>query len=256
MSANTDNPIKSEMDLILIDEYRVISSKGQEKANELFLKGATIPEIIEFCKDYTKKEYAEKLQREANLVKRFKMCTFERFNPYTQEFKTAYNKAKKYVDLLPEIIEDGTNIVFEGHGCVGTGKTHIGYSIINAALNSGIPAKAYNSMEFTNAVSYSSLDKKTKQIMLDIPLLMLDDLSKICGYDWLLLELYAVLNYRYEHCKPTILTIEETISELRKQYIINGKDRGKSIFSRICENVVIVDMRGDDYRLKRFEMEG
>ena len=252
MAINTESPIKSEMDLFLIDEYRVMSEKGQEEANELFLNGAKISEIISFCKGYKKKEYAEKLKAEANLVKRFKIGKFENFNPYTPELQAAYNKAKKYVDLLPEIIEDGTNIVFEGHGCVGTGKTHIGYSIINAALDCGIPAKVYNAMDFVNAVSYSSLDKNVKKLMLDIPLLMLDDLSKICGYDWLLSELYGVLNHRYEHCKPTILTIEETIGELRKQYIINGKDRGKSIFSRICENVVIVSMQGDDYRLKRF----
>lgn len=249
----TINDIDREEDLFLIDEYRAISEKGQEKAKELFRQGTNILQIIDFCKKYRNKDIADKLKAEANLVKRFRIRTFENFKPYTLELKRAYEKAKKYADLLPEIVEDGTNIIFEGHGCVGTGKTHLAYSIANFALDSGIPVKVFNAVELANAVSYTNLDRKVKQSMFNISLLVIDDLGKEIGYEWLLSELYGVLNHRYENCKPTIITTEETIGDLRTQYTVNGKDKGKSIFSRICENVVIVSMQGDDYRLKRFD---
>lgn len=256
----TINDITKVEDLFLIDEYRALNETGQEKAAELFAQGATINKVVDFCKKYRKKERADVLKAQANLNKRFRNRTFEKFNDYTPEFKTALVKAKKYADLLPEIIEDGTNIVFEGHGCVGTGKTHLAYAIANYGLDNGIPVKVVNSTELVNAVSYSSLDVKLKKTLLNIDLLVIDDLGKECGYDWLLFELYGILNHRYENCRPTVITTEDTIADLRRHYKVKTedgiKDRGKSIFSRICENVVIVNMQGDDYRLKRFEMEG
>lgn len=253
----TINDISKDTDLFLIDEFRILSEQGQEKAKELFNNGTKPAEIIDFCKKYKQKELADKLKAQANLNKRFRVRTFKNFNAYTPELEKAFNKAKKYADLLSEILEDGTNIVFEGHGCVGTGKTHLAYSIANYGLENGIPVKVVNSTELVNAVSYSNLDTKLKKSLLDIPLLVIDDLGKECGYDWLLFELYGILNHRYENCKPTVITTEDTLSELRNHYKVKTddgiRDRGKSIFSRICENVVIVDMRGDDYRLKRFE---
>ena len=58
----TINDIDREEDLFLINEYRVLSEKGQEEAKELFRNGKTIQELISFCKKYTKQEYANKLK--------------------------------------------------------------------------------------------------------------------------------------------------------------------------------------------------
>ena len=244
-------------DLFLLKDYRNISENGQKEADKLLEQGTKIADIIDFCKKYALKERADKLKEKANLNKRFKIRTFDNFKAYTPELKKALEKAKKYADLLPQIIDDGTNIVFEGHGCVGTGKTHLAYSIANYGLDNGIPVKVVNATELVNTVSYSNLDKELKQSLLDIELLVIDDLGKECGYDWLLFELYGILNHRYENCKPTVITTEDTIGELRKHYKVSTKDgikdRGKSIFSRICENVVIVNMQGNDYRLNRRE---
>ncbi len=255
----TINDIKRVEDLFLLNEYRVIGEEGQKRADELFKNGSNISGIIDFCKKYKKKEYADKLKAQANLNKRFKTRTFEKFNAYTPELKKAYIQAKKYAELLPEIIEDGTNIIFEGHGCVGTGKTHLAYAIANYGLNNSIPVKVVSITELVNTVSYSNIDLTLKKTLLNIELLIIDDLGKECGYDWLLFEIYGILNHRYENCKPTVITTEDTIFELRQHYKVKTndgiKDRGKSIFSRICENVVVVNMQGEDYRLKRFERE-
>lgn len=244
-----------ENDLIYLDEFRKSNSEIQNKAIELCRLGANEKEIIEFCIQSENKAAAEDLKNQANISKRFKTRTFENFKPYTEELKTAFFKAKKYANLLNEIIEDGTNIIFEGHGCVGTGKTHLAYSIANYALNIGIPTKIVNTTQLVSALSFNSLDKKLKADLLETPLLVIDDLGKEIGYDWLLFEIYGILNYRYETCKPTVFTTEDTISELRKSYKVKTedgiKDRGKSIFSRICESVVIVSVQGQDYRLRR-----
>ncbi len=249
--------IESEDDLIYLEEFRRLDDggAGQREAAELFRKGASIDAIRSFCKGYENRKIAEEYKKEANLSKRFQKRTFETFDPYTGELETALNKAKKYAELLPEITEDGTNIIFEGHGCVGTGKTHLAYAIANYALDLAIPTKVVNTTQLVDAVSYSSLDKKIKKSLLDVPLLVIDDLGKECGYDWLLFEMYGILNYRYECCKPTVITTEDTISDLRQHYMVKTedgiKDRGKSIFSRICESVVIVSVQGEDYRLRK-----
>lgn len=249
--------ITNGYDLVYIPDFNAIADDKirQYGIDLLNAGGITAEAVVDICIKKERQRIADIYKKDANLSKRFKMRTFETFNAYTPELKKAFEKAKKYADLLPEILEDGTNIIFEGHGCVGTGKTHLAYAIANFALNSGIPAKVVNATELVNAVSFSNLDKKLKQSLLDIPLLIIDDLGKECGYDWLLFELYGVLNHRYEHCKPTVITTEDTIQELRNHYRVKTddglKDRGKSIFSRICENVVIVSVQGDDYRLKR-----
>lgn len=250
--------IKNPDELYLIDEFCELTIEEQKEARFAFENGTSPDKIIDLCKKLKLKREAQKLKAEANMSKRFKKRTFETYNAYSFELKEALRKAKKYASLLPQMLEDGTNLIFEGHGCVGTGKTHLACAIANYALDSGIPTKVFSATNLASAVSYNALDKELKKYLLNSPLLVLDDLGKECGYDWLLAELYGILNYRYENCKPTIITTEDTIKDLRSRYKVkteNGiKDHGKSIFSRICENVVIIPVKGDDYRLKRFEL--
>ena len=244
-------------DLETIGEFNTMPEFEQKEAIKMLQKGVKIVDIQLYCQKSSKRRAVRQLREKANMSKRFSQRTFENFNAYTQELKNAYEKAKKYSNLLPDIIKDGTNIVFEGRGNVGVGKTHLAYSIANKALDIGIPTITINSMELVETLNFTNTDKKTKQTLFNIDLLVIDDLGKECAYDWILSEIYKLLNYRYENCKPTAITTEDTISTLRQMYKIkssNGtmKDHGKSLFSRICENVVIVPVIGEDYRIKRF----
>ncbi|MBQ9149828.1 ATP-binding protein [bacterium] len=245
------------IDLQTIGEFNTMPEFEQKTAINMLENGAKIVDIQLYCQRASKRRAARYLREKANLSKRFSQRTFENFNAYTQDLKNAYEKAKKYADLLPSIIEDGTNIVFEGHGHVGVGKTHLAYSIANNALDIGIPTITINTMELIEVFNFTNPNKEMKQSLFDVDLLVIDDLGKECAYDWILSEMYRILNHRYENCKPTAITTEDTISTLRQMYKVKStdgtiKDRGKSLFSRICENVVIVPVIGEDYRMKRF----
>lgn len=244
-----------KVDLFLYDDFRHAPDEVQEKCHILYNNGASLKDALSFCRKEVLRLSADRLKKEANLSKRFKERTFETFKPYTDILKTAFNKAKKYAELLNDCLQDGTNIIFEGHGCVGTGKTHLAYAIANYALDNGVPTRIINTTQLVTALSYKTVDENFKKSLYSVPLLVIDDLGKECGYDWLLFEIYGILNARYESCKPTVITTEDTIADLSKYYQVSTasgiKNRGKSIFSRICENVVFVSVTGDDYRLKR-----
>ena len=144
------------VDLFQYIEFRKISVEGQRKAQNMLDEGVSINEILKFCRDFENKEKAADLKKAANLSKKFSLCTFDRFNPYTAELKNAYSKALRYAKSLDEIINEGLNLIFEGHGCVGTGKTHLAYSIANYALENGVPTIAVNISQLVNALNYDN----------------------------------------------------------------------------------------------------
>ena len=72
-------------------------------------------------------------------------------------------------------------------------------------------------------------------------LLVLDDLGAEKPSDWVRERLYTIINRRYEHCRPTIVTSNLTIDQLAKQV-------GSRVASRLCELCEVVELQGTDRR--------
>ena len=77
--------------------------------------------------------------------------------------------------------------------------------------------------------------------------LTIDDLGKERGTEWVCEQIYAILNARYLAEKPTIITTENSIEDLKNNYSENGK----AILSRLKENFISVAMIGQDYRTNK-----
>ena len=249
--ATSEKPIKNEFDLVYFDEYRNSTSKTQEKARELARSGSTIANILKFCKNEENRILSNQLKNEANLSKRFSMRTFENFKVENKVQEYAFNRAKEYVKNIDKNIENGTGIIFVGSGCVGTGKTHLACAIANELLNNGYPVKVINVAKMIYQIKE---DFKVDQY-LNIPILLIDDLGKETGTQWVCEMLYLIFNERYESMKPTIITTENGLEEIRRNYVttVNGQtiDRGKSITSRLTEDFIYIPLTGDDYRQRR-----
>lgn len=249
--AQYEKYIKSESDLIYIDEYRQADDDTQKQAMLLYMENKDIKAVIDFCKKQKLYRVAEKLKKEANLSKRFTTRTFENFIIDTPTQKTAYDLALTYAQNIDKGLEEGTGIIFVGQGCVGTGKTHLACAIANNLLDRGYPVKVINVAKMIYQIKE---DFKVDEYV-NVPILLIDDLGKETGTQWVCEMLYLIFNERYEAMKPTIITTENGLDEIKRNYTttVNGItiDRGKSIISRLTENFIYVPLTGEDFRQRR-----
>ena len=242
---------QSEYDLAYIDDFRTASEEVQNKAIEKYLKGENLNIIADFCKQEQQRALAEELKKEAEISKRFQTRTFENFICENPIQKNAFEKAKKYVADFKEHLQTGTGLIIAGQGSVGTGKTHLACAIANDLLNQGYPIKVIN---ITRMIAAIKEDFKIKPYI-DVPALLIDDLGKETGTQWVVETLYTIINERYEAMKPTLITTEDGIEDLKNNYeiLINGKkkNRGKAITSRLIQDFIYIPLTGEDFRQRR-----
>ena len=130
-------------------------------------------------------------------------------------------------------------------GTYGTGKTHLATAIANALLEDGVPA-LYDTWaghlqrlkdEFANG------ERRHLALMKKVDVLIIDDLGKDKLTEWNNEVLFEVINYRYEHRKPVVITTNATPREL--------EERNPAVYSRLCEMCELVTMTGRDYRKEK-----
>jgi DNA replication protein DnaC len=105
-------------------------------------------------------------------------------------------------------------------GVNGCGKTHLAAAIANYRLKEGKLAKFVvvpdlldhlrSTFSPESPVSYDQLFEEVK----NAPLLILDDLGKQSTTPWAEEKLYQVINYRYNHQLPTVVTTNCSLDEI------------------------------------------
>ena len=186
-----------------------------------------------------KAEKAKKLREESNLGLRFKRRTFETFDASAD--KNAYDKCLEYVVRYKKSERNSLLVV----GGYGSGKTHLVASIANRLMDEGVPVLFDTfgghlnklKLEFNGGRSVYLQQMKT------IDMLVLDDIGKEKQTEWSQSIMFDVINYRYEHLLPIIITTNLTHEALAK-YL------GGAVWSRLCEMCVGVTTVGSDYRRK------
>lgn len=237
---------KKQVDLFVeLQSYRSIyeNLKVRNEADDIFENTNDLKAVDAFCKAIIKKPIIEKLLNQSKINKRFQLCTFESYKTNEEFQKTAKNKALEYAENISEILKTGTNLFLVGCGCVGTGKTHLACAIAHKVIEQNIPAK------FINVTSMIAEIKGKFDIseFVNVDLLIIDDLGKENGTNWVCETIYSIINQRYEAMKPTVITTEGNMSSLKENY----GEKGKAIISRLIQDFYLIDLSGDDYRQKR-----
>ena len=187
-----------------------------------------------------------KLLKKSNINKRFINKNFSNYKTFDNITIKAKQIAIDYAENIYAHFAFGTNLVIEGLGKVGTGKTHLACSIAHSAIEQGVPTK------FINVVSMISELKERINIpqfiksYADIDLLIIDDLGKEKNSEFVSRTVYQIINIRYEKEIPTIITTEGAMSTMTSHY----KEKGNAIQSRIAENYILITLNGEDYRRK------
>ena len=173
---------------------------------------------------------ATRLREASNLGAKFLQRTFgnfdKRLNPHAFEQCHAYACRE---DLFDADGKDRNSLILSGG--VGTGKTHLAAAIANHLVSKGIPVlfgtfgehleKIKEEFDVTDRREYLSKMKST-------PMLVLDDVGKENSTDWSKQILFDVINYRYEHKYPFVITTNLNDRDLRKHI-------GEALYSRACE---------------------
>ena len=207
-------------------------------AREAFHKGVIQREV----------EKPDNMLKESNLGERFKGRTFASFD--AKRDKEAFDSCSAYArdEHLMERQKNGLLLV----GGYGNGKTHLAAAVTHALIDRGLPVLFGTYIahldnirrEFDNTQKESYLAK-----MKVTPVLVIDDLGKEKKTEWTRQTLFDVINFRYEHMLPTIITTN----------LCEQSDRGislnalashveEAVWSRLCEMCNIVETKGSDYR--------
>jgi DNA replication protein DnaC len=160
--------------------------------------------------------------------------------------KLAVTEVQAFVDDLDTRLEEGRGLWLFGD--TGTGKTTLAMLISKAALENGRTVAIYSLPKLLARIrrtydsepggdSYLSFFER----LTSVDLLHIDDLGAEKRSDWVLEQLYALINERYETQRSVLITTNLPHPELEEQI-------GPRTVSRLTEMCDEVEVRGDDSR--------
>lgn len=136
-------------------------------------------------------------------------------------------------------------------GSFGTGKTYAAACAVRGFVLNGKRAKLTTTTALLQSIRDEFGDNRrdanvafNRAKMYD--LLALDDFGMEKRTEWSIEQLEALLNARYETGKPTIITSNYRVGELRDMW---GKVPGGRLASRICGMCERIEVTGEDRRL-------
>lgn len=207
------------------------SSAHKQKMEEKFYEA--------FREDALKQraEKARKLREASNLGARFAHRTFENFD--VDRDRNAYEKCLAYSETYKDSERNCLLLI----GGYGTGKTHLAGAIANKLMDEGVPVLFDTFGGHLNKLKAEFNGGKSVYLeqMKTVDMLILDDIGKEKITEWSQSIMYDVINYRYEHLLPIVLTTNLKNVALN-EYL------GGAVFSRLCEMCTGAVMSGEDYR--------
>lgn len=146
---------------------------------------------------------------------------------------------KAYADKFPEMIKEGRGLLL--HGNCGTGKTFYAACIANALIENGYTVLMTNFARLTNQLQGMY---EGKQQFIDslnrYSLLIIDDLGAERNTDYMVEQVFNIIDSRYRSGKPMIITTNLTADELKKPQSVEYA----RIYDRVLERCHPVEVSG------------
>ena len=187
----------------------------------------------------------------AVIPKKYRGVSFDR-PPITTIREGIVIQVRRYVREVDAKLDAGDGLWL--HGPVGTGKTSLAMLVSKAALDAGRTVAIYSlprllaeirtTFDEDSAHSYTDLlDRLT-----GVDLLHIDDVGAEKTSPWVLEQLYALINTRYEEERAVIITTNLERDDLAEQ--INERT-----VSRLEEMCLVLPVGGRDLRRQTFDLD-
>jgi DNA replication protein DnaC len=180
------------------------------------------------------------------IPRRYRGVSFER-PPVSDIARTAPDQiraVRRYVRAIEENIDTGRGLWIQGS--VGTGKTTLAMLVSKAALDAGRSVAIYSLPRLLNLLREAMDSQEGKLDFIDrltaVDLLHVDDLGAEHRTDWVLEQLYSIVNARYEAERPILATTNLMPDELSERL----GTRTVSRLVEICGD--LIPLYGDDKR--------
>jgi DNA replication protein DnaC len=181
----------------------------------------------------------------AVIPRRYRDVAFDR-PPVTEIDPQVVTATHRYADAINDKLDAGRGLWFMGP--VGTGKTTLAMLVSKAALKAGRSVAIYslprllNEIRDTHRAERSHLDLLDRLIGVD--LLHIDDVGAERTTDWVLEELYSIINGRYEDQRAVVITTNILDREALCEQIT---ERTVSRLTEICDELPLL---GHDRRME------
>ena len=180
----------------------------------------------------------------AVIPRKYRNTSFDRA-PVTDMPGPQVQVVKRFVREIEENLDAGRGLWF--YGSVGTGKTTLAMLVSQAALDAGRSVAIYSLPRLLAEIraTFETDSEGSYVDFLDrlaaVDLLHVDDVGAERTSDWVLEQLYAIVNARYEDERSVIITTNLERDELVEQI----KERTVSRLEEMC---TLVPLYGEDAR--------
>jgi len=180
----------------------------------------------------------------AVIPRKYKDVSFDR-NPVAQMPEPVVRQIRGYIRNLEANLAEGRGLWLFGE--VGTGKTTLAMLVAKAALEAGHSVAIYSMPRLLNEIrrTYDEGSDSSYIQLLDrlgeVDLLHIDDVGAEKSSPWVLEQLYAIVNARYEAQRSMTITTNLSHEELIEQI-------GHRTVSRLVEMCEQLPLLGGDHR--------
>ncbi len=180
----------------------------------------------------------------AVIPRRYRDVSFDR-PPVTDIDPQVVSATRRFADRIDEKLDAGRGLWFMGP--VGTGKTTLAMLVAKSALRAGRSVAIYSLPRLLNEIRETHRSDRSHVDLLDrltaVDLLHVDDVGAERTTDWVLEELYSIVNARYEDERSMVITTNILDREALCEQIT---ERTVSRLTEMCDELPLI---GEDRRM-------
>ena len=180
----------------------------------------------------------------AVIPRRYRDVSFDR-PPVTDIEPQVVAATRRFADRINEKLDAGRGLWFLGP--VGTGKTTLAMLVAKSALKAGRSVAIYSLPRLLNEIRETHRADRSHVDLLDrltaVDLLHVDDVGAERTTDWVLEELYSIVNARYEDERSVVITTNILDREALCEQI---SERTVSRLTEMCDELPLI---GADRRM-------
>lgn len=182
----------------------------------------------------------------AVIPKHYRDVSFDR-PPVTEiEPRVTVDETRRFVARIDERLDQGRGLWFVGPP--GTGKTTLAMLVAGAASKAGRSVAIYSLPRLLNEIRDTHRAERSHGELLDrlcaVDLLHIDDVGAERSTDWVLEELYSIVNARYEDERAMVITTNLDHDQLSAQV-------SERTVSRLTEMCMQLPLHGHDRRMEQ-----